>query len=80
MDGPKNIVKRWQIWGPNSDGGEDICFADGKLWFCSYGSGPDHYTSITISDYIRRSAREHAKKAAVLRWLSENGHLPPESV
>lgn len=73
---PQHIVRRWRIWGPNSDGGEDICFAGGALWFCRYGDGPEHYTRIRIADYLRESPRQHAGKAAVVRWLKDNGHVP----
>ena len=73
---PQHIVRRWPIWGPSSDGGEDICFADGALWFCSYGDGPEHDARVSIADYLRSGARRHAGKAAVVRWLRDNGHIP----
>ena len=73
---PQHIVRRWRIWGPSSDGGEDICFADGALWFCSYGDGSEHYTRICIDEDLRESPRQHAGKAAVVWRLKDNGHVP----
>ena len=54
------------ISGPNSDGHEFICFAQGALYFCSYTrEGPSCYW-VEIVDYVAEGYRRHKGRVQML--------------
>jgi hypothetical protein len=80
-DRPKNIVKRWKLWGPNSGGGESVLFADGRIWNYAYGDAArgegESYYSVSLERYFKRHRYQHSGRSKeITTWLRENGHAP----
>ena len=68
---PQDIIQSWTISGPNSEGHEFLCFTDGYLWFCGYGSNGLVCRRVEVQDYVQDNKR-HRGRVAVLRWLTAN--------
>lgn len=79
----KEVDQRWNVRGPNSGGGEEYFFAQGRLWHRRYGSHGDVSEPLDsqafIDQYWPQRVGHGRRHGRIIRWLVANGqgHLPP---